>query len=60
MSKLVGFMCDWGTKCGTEEDNAVCTQRAVGVVGVRDAGGIHQLKVCIIHRQALIEETDPL
>ena len=59
MSGLVGFMCEWGTKCGTEEDDKVCTQRAVGVVGVKDGGGMHKLYVCMAHRAELIRETGP-
>lgn len=60
MTSLVGFICEWGSKVGTEEDNAACTQRAVGVVAVRDGRATHALKVCMKHRMVLIEETDPV
>lgn len=56
---LVGYLCEWGSKVGTEEDNAVCGKRAVGVVAVRDGRATHALKVCMSHRMLLIEETDP-
>lgn len=60
MSGLVGYICEWGEKVGTEEDNARCDKQAVGVVAVKDGRGIHALKVCMTHRMVLIEETDPI
>lgn len=59
MSSLVGFMCEWGSKVGTEEDSGTCARRAVGVVAVRDGRATHTLKVCMSHRMLLIEETGP-
>lgn len=54
------FLCDWGDKVATDEDPNRCLKGAVGIVAVKDGAGVFKLKVCMKHRQVLIDETNPL
>lgn len=60
MNQLVGFDCEWGHAAYTDEDPDRCNDRAVGVVAVLDGSRVLKVKVCKRHRQALIDETDPM
>lgn len=52
------FLCEWGDKAFTEDDQVLCTQQAVGIVAIADGGGkFIQIKCCPIHRQLLVDET---
>lgn len=54
------LLCDWGRECGTEHDDKPCLDYAVGIVAVKDGGGMYRLSLCYAHRTVIIGETASL
>lgn len=53
-------VCDWGRKAWSAEDPRECGTPAVGVVPVRDEGGVIRMDLCQVHRVLLLAETAPV